>query len=76
MKVGLLRSCDVGQVLATRWSGTESTLDMARRQRLVSTVVIDVTNPLVFNQGPLPIGHTDSGGEPGLTGLAEHQLIS
>jgi hypothetical protein len=56
-----------------RLSGGESTPDVARRQRLVSTMVIDDTNPLVFDQGPLPIDHTDSAGEPGLTGLAEYQ---
>jgi 8-hydroxy-5-deazaflavin:NADPH oxidoreductase len=52
-------------VLATLWSGTESALDLAGREQLAGKVVIDVTNPLAFDQdGPrLAIGHTDSGGE-------------
>lgn len=53
-------------VLATSWSGTENALRLAGPHRFVGKVVLDVTNPLVFepNQPPrLALGHTDSGGE-------------
>jgi len=53
-------------VLATLWSGTEAALELAGPGNLARKVVVDVTNPLVFepNQPPrLGIGFTDSGGE-------------
>lgn len=53
-------------VLATLWSGTENAIRLAGAQRFAGKVVLDVTNPLVFepNQPPrLALGHTDSGGE-------------
>lgn len=53
-------------VLATLWSGTENALRLAGPHRFVGKVVLDVTNPLVFepNKPPrLALGHTDSGGE-------------
>jgi len=53
-------------VLATLWSGTESALRLAGTGNFEGKVVLDVTNPLVFepNQPPkLALGHTDSGGE-------------
>ena len=53
-------------VLATLWSGTESALRLAGVENFKGKVVLDVTNPLVFepNQPPkLALGHTDSGGE-------------
>jgi predicted dinucleotide-binding enzyme len=53
-------------VLATLWSGTESAIKLAGADNLARKVVIDVTNPLVFepNKPPrLALGHTDSGGE-------------
>lgn len=52
--------------LCTLWSGTENVLQMAGPENLSGKVVIDATNPLVFepNQPPrLALGHTDSGGE-------------
>jgi 8-hydroxy-5-deazaflavin:NADPH oxidoreductase len=64
-------------VLATLWSGTESALDLAGRRHLASKVVIDVTNPLAFDQGPphLAIGHTDSGGEQVQRWLPESRVV-
>ena len=53
-------------VLATLWSGTKSAIDMAGVDAFKGKVVLDVTNPLVFepNSPPrLALGHTDSGGE-------------
>ena len=53
-------------VLATAWSGTENALQLAGPHRFVGKVVLDVTNPLVFepNRPPrLALGHSDSGGE-------------
>jgi predicted dinucleotide-binding enzyme len=53
-------------VVATLWSGTESALRLAGIENFKGKVVLDVTNPLLFepNQPPkLALGHTDSGGE-------------
>ena len=53
-------------LLATLWSGTKSAIDMAGAKNMAGKVVIDATNPLVFepNSPPrLALGHTDSGGE-------------
>ena len=53
-------------VLCTLWSGTESALKLADHRNLGGKVVIDATNPLVFDRGGPPrlaLGHTDSGGE-------------
>lgn len=53
-------------VLATLWSGTESAIRLADPKRFEGKLVIDVTNPLVFEEGKPPalaLGHTDSGGE-------------
>lgn len=52
-------------VIATLWSGTKPALDLAGTHNFSGKVVIDVTNPLVFSDGPpaLALGHTDSGGE-------------
>src|SRR5690348_10181494 len=53
-------------VLATLWSGTESALRLADPGNLARKVVMDVTNPLLFetNQPPrLALGYSDSGGE-------------
>jgi predicted dinucleotide-binding enzyme len=63
--------------LATLWSGTQSALDLAGRHQLASKVVIDVTNPLAFDErGPrLAIGHTDSGGEQVQRWLPESRVV-
>ncbi len=53
-------------VVATLWTGTESALRLAGIGNFKGKVVLDVTNPLLFepNQPPrLALGHTDSGGE-------------
>lgn len=53
-------------VIATLWSGTENALRLAGPERFANKVVIDATNPLVFEPGlppALALGHTDSGGE-------------
>jgi 8-hydroxy-5-deazaflavin:NADPH oxidoreductase len=53
-------------VLATLWSGTKGAIDLAGPASFEGKVVIDVTNPLLFeeNKGPkLALGHSDSGGE-------------
>jgi predicted dinucleotide-binding enzyme len=53
-------------VLATLWSGTENALSLAGKENFKGKVVLDVTNPLVFEPGKPPrlaLGHTDSGGE-------------
>jgi 8-hydroxy-5-deazaflavin:NADPH oxidoreductase len=53
-------------VVATLWSGTENALSLAGRENFDGKVVLDVTNPLVFEPGKQPrlaLGHTDSGGE-------------
>ncbi len=53
-------------VVATAWSGTEAALRSAGVERFAGKVVIDVTNPLVFNGrgGPptLALGYPQSGG--------------
>jgi 8-hydroxy-5-deazaflavin:NADPH oxidoreductase len=53
-------------VVATLWSGTKSALDLAGPASFRGKVVMDVTNPLEFEEGKgarLALGHTDSGGE-------------
>lgn len=64
-------------VLATLWSGTEAVLDMAGRDQLAAKVVLDVTNPLAFDQGGprLAIGHTDSAGEQVQRWLPESRVV-
>jgi len=53
-------------ILATLWGGTENAIKLAGNTNLAGKVLIDATNPLVFeaNKPPrLALGHTDSGGE-------------
>jgi 8-hydroxy-5-deazaflavin:NADPH oxidoreductase len=53
-------------VVATLWSGTENALSLAGKENFKGKVVLDVTNPLVFEPGKPPrlaLGCTDSGGE-------------
>jgi len=53
-------------VLATLWSGTQSAISLAQPGNLARKVVMDVTNPLIYepNRPPrLALGHSDSGGE-------------
>lgn len=53
-------------VLAVAWSGCKNAIEMADPLNFRDKVVMDITNPLVFEEdGPpkLAIGHFDSGGE-------------
>jgi len=53
-------------VIATHWSGTGDVIQAAGAESFAGKVVIDVTNPLIFEPGKPPalaLGHTDSGGE-------------
>jgi hypothetical protein len=53
-------------IIATLGSGTESAVRLAGIENFDGKVVIDTTNPLVFEENKLPglsVGHTDSGGE-------------
>ena len=52
-------------VLATAWTGAENALRLAGPERLAGKVLIDVTNPLDFSEGPPPkpaLAYPDSGG--------------
>jgi len=52
--------------LCTLWSGTENVIEMAGTSNFRGKILIDTTNPLVFepNKPPrLALGQTDSGGE-------------
>ena len=53
-------------VLATKWDGTESAITLADPKHFAGKVVIDVTNPLVFQPNAPPrlaLGWSDSAGE-------------
>jgi 8-hydroxy-5-deazaflavin:NADPH oxidoreductase len=57
--------CEIA-VLATPWSGTENAIKLADPKNLAGKIVIDVTNPLKFEQGKPPalaVGFDDSAGE-------------
>jgi predicted dinucleotide-binding enzyme len=58
-------------ILATAWHATEDILAQIRPE-LAGKVVIDVTNPIVFNDNEAPeltVGHSMSGGE-----IVQHSL--
>lgn len=53
-------------VLAVAWNGCKNAIDLAGPENFRDKIVMDVTNPLIFEEGKLPrlaLGHTDSGGE-------------
>jgi 8-hydroxy-5-deazaflavin:NADPH oxidoreductase len=53
-------------LLCTPWDGTENAIRLADPKNLAGKVVIDVTNPLRFEEGKAPglaLGFDDSGGE-------------
>jgi hypothetical protein len=53
-------------VLATLWSGTENAIKLAGPANLAGKVVIDATNPLLFQPNAMPalaVGGNDSAGE-------------
>jgi predicted dinucleotide-binding enzyme len=55
--------CEIA-LLATLWEGTRSALELAGAVNLAGKLVVDVTNPLDFSQGPaLALGFDRSGGE-------------
>lgn len=63
-----LEAAKFGEIvfLCTLWTGTENALKLAGTENLAGKVVIDTTNPLIFEPGKLPalaLGHKDSGGE-------------
>ena len=41
-------------VIATHWDGTENALSLAGKENFAGKVVLDVTNPLVFEPGKPP----------------------
>lgn len=52
--------------LATLWSGTENAIKLANPKSFAKKIVVDATNPLVFEEGKPPrlaLGFDDSGGE-------------
>jgi predicted dinucleotide-binding enzyme len=53
-------------VLALLWAGTENAIQLAGIENFAGKLVIDATNPLIFETGKAPmlaLGNTDSGGE-------------
>lgn len=66
-------------VLATLWSGTESALKLAGAPAsLAGKLVMDVTNPLIYETGKMPrlaLGHTDSGGEQVQRWLPQSKVV-
>jgi predicted dinucleotide-binding enzyme len=53
-------------LLCTPWAGTENAIKLTDPRNLAGKVVIDVTNPLKFEESQAPelaLGFTDSGGE-------------
>src|SRR5690242_4683902 len=66
-------------VLATLWSGTESALKLAGAPAsLAGKLVMDVTNPLVYETGKMPrlaLGHDDSGGEQVQRWLPQSKVV-
>ncbi|MDR8391516.1 NAD(P)-binding domain-containing protein [Aliifodinibius sp. S!AR15-10] len=65
-------------VLAVAWSGCENAIGLAGKKHFSGKTVLDVTNPLVFEEGKPPrlaIGHTDSGGEQIQRWLPEAHIV-
>lgn len=65
-------------VLATLWSGTQSAIRLADPRNLAGKIVIDATNPLVFQEGAPPalaLGHNDSGGEQVQRWLPQSKVV-
>ncbi len=53
-------------ILATNWEGTFNAVNLAGKENLSGKIIIDVTNPLDFSQGPPPkiaVSPGNSGGE-------------
>jgi predicted dinucleotide-binding enzyme len=64
-------------ILATLWEGTEHALSMTEATHFVNKIVVDVTNPLHFDErGPvLALGFTESGGEKIQAWLPQSQVV-
>jgi predicted dinucleotide-binding enzyme len=66
-------------VLASLWTGTENLLQLAGAPAsLAGKLVIDVTNPLIYETGKTPrlaLGHTDSGGEQVQRWLRQSKVV-
>lgn len=65
-------------VLATPWSGTENAIKLADPKNLAGKVVIDVTNPLKFEESRAPqlaLGFSDSGGEQVQRWLPQSKVV-
>lgn len=53
-------------VLAVAWNGCKNAIDLAKPSNFRDKIVMDITNPLIFEEGKPPrlaLGLTDSGGE-------------
>ncbi|HEY7193807.1 MAG TPA: NAD(P)-binding domain-containing protein [Gemmatimonadales bacterium] len=65
-------------VLATPWSGTENAIKLTDPRNLAGKVVIDVTNPLKFEESQAPqlaLGFNDSGGEQVQRWLPQSRVV-
>jgi hypothetical protein len=65
-------------VLATPWSGTENAIKLTDPRNLAGKVVIDVTNPLKFEESQAPrlaLGFDDSGGEQVQRWLPQSRVV-
>jgi len=66
-------------VLASLWTGTENLLKLAGAPAtLAGKLVMDVTNPLIYESGKMPrlaLGHTDSGGEQVQRWLPQSKVV-
>jgi predicted dinucleotide-binding enzyme len=65
-------------VLATPWSGTQNAITLADPKNLAGKVVIDVTNPLKFDEGKPPtlaVSGEDSGGEQVQRWLPQSKVV-
>jgi predicted dinucleotide-binding enzyme len=67
-KVSYADAAKFGEIalLCTPWAGTANAIKLADRKNLAGKVIIDVTNPLKFEESKAPalaLGFNDSGGE-------------
>jgi len=65
-------------VLCTPWSGTENAIKLTDPKHLAGKVVIDVTNPVKFEESETPqlaIGFNDSGGEQVQRWLPQSRVV-
>ena len=65
-------------VLACKGTETESAIEVAGKDNFADKVLMDITNPLVVEEGPMPrlaYGPTDSGGEVVPRALPETKVV-